>query len=170
MNGESQAVEWKESWRDDYLRWVCGFANGQGGVLMIGKNDVVNAFFRSGEIELWGRGIEKIFDACRDADSLPLTIQLQGHDLWVEFPFSETYLAKLQGDVSSGNRVVNGLVESQRKILQMVKSNPHVSKKTMAETIGISTTAIDKNIEKLKAQGFLKRAGSPKGGYWEVLK
>lgn len=36
---ERQNVEWKESWRDEYLKWVCGFANAQGGVLEIGKND-----------------------------------------------------------------------------------------------------------------------------------
>ncbi len=36
---ENQNVEWKESWRDDYLKWVCGFANAQGGVLEIGRND-----------------------------------------------------------------------------------------------------------------------------------
>ena len=33
---ESQHTEWKESWRDDYLRWVCGFANAEGGTLVIG--------------------------------------------------------------------------------------------------------------------------------------
>ena len=36
---ETQNIEWKESWRDEYLKWVCGFANAQGGVLEIGKND-----------------------------------------------------------------------------------------------------------------------------------
>jgi ATP-dependent DNA helicase RecG len=36
---ESQRIEWKESWRDDHLRWVCGFANADGGVLVIGRND-----------------------------------------------------------------------------------------------------------------------------------
>ena len=36
---ESQHTEWKESWRDDYLRWVCGFANAEGGTLVIGRND-----------------------------------------------------------------------------------------------------------------------------------
>ena len=33
---ESQTMEWKESWRDEYLKWIAGFAN---------------AFFRSGYIE-----------------------------------------------------------------------------------------------------------------------
>ncbi len=36
---ENQNIEWKESWRDEYLKQVCGFANAQGGVLEIGKND-----------------------------------------------------------------------------------------------------------------------------------
>ena len=36
---EAQTIEWKESWRDEYIRWVCGFANAQGGMLIIGKND-----------------------------------------------------------------------------------------------------------------------------------
>ena len=36
---ESQNIEYKESWRDEYLKWVCGFANAQGGKIFIGCND-----------------------------------------------------------------------------------------------------------------------------------
>lgn len=36
---ESQNTEWKESWRDEYIKWLCGFANAQGGTLTIGVND-----------------------------------------------------------------------------------------------------------------------------------
>ena len=36
---ESQSIEWKESWRDEYIKWICGFANAQGGTLIIGKNN-----------------------------------------------------------------------------------------------------------------------------------
>lgn len=36
---ESQNVEWKESWRDEYLKWICGFANAQGGKIYIGTDD-----------------------------------------------------------------------------------------------------------------------------------
>lgn len=36
---EQQNIEWKESWRDEYFKWICGFANAQGGRLSIGKND-----------------------------------------------------------------------------------------------------------------------------------
>ena len=36
---ESQNIEWKSSWRDDYLKWICGFANAHGGTIYIGKDD-----------------------------------------------------------------------------------------------------------------------------------
>ncbi len=36
---EHQNIEYKESWHDEYLKWVCGFANAQGGVIYIGKDD-----------------------------------------------------------------------------------------------------------------------------------
>lgn len=36
---EKQNIEWKEIWKDEYLAWICGFANAQGGALYIGKND-----------------------------------------------------------------------------------------------------------------------------------
>jgi ATP-dependent DNA helicase RecG len=36
---EKQNVEFKISWRDEYLKWICGFANAQGGTMMIGVND-----------------------------------------------------------------------------------------------------------------------------------
>ena len=36
---ESQTIEWKWTWQEDYLKWLCGYANTDGGVLNIGVND-----------------------------------------------------------------------------------------------------------------------------------
>lgn len=36
---ETQNTEYKLVWRDEYLKWICGFANAQGGTLYIGKDD-----------------------------------------------------------------------------------------------------------------------------------
>ena len=62
------------------------------------------------------------------------------------------------------------LVENQSKILKMLIKKPTASKQKIAKSIGISSTAVDKNIEVLKKKGFLKRIGPAKGGYWKVLK
>ena len=39
IDKEKQNIEWKETWKEDYLKWICGFANTQGGKIYIGKND-----------------------------------------------------------------------------------------------------------------------------------
>jgi len=36
---EDQNIEWKSSWRDEWLERICGFANAQGGTLYVGKDD-----------------------------------------------------------------------------------------------------------------------------------
>lgn len=36
---EKQNVEWKAIWKDEYLQWICGFANAQGGKLYVGIDD-----------------------------------------------------------------------------------------------------------------------------------
>jgi len=36
---EQQNIEYKSDWKDEYLKWICGFANAQGGTLFIGKDD-----------------------------------------------------------------------------------------------------------------------------------
>lgn len=36
---ETQNIEYKSVWKDEYLKWICGFANAQGGMLFIGKDD-----------------------------------------------------------------------------------------------------------------------------------
>ena len=49
-----------------------------------------------------------------------------------------------------------------------MRENPKISKQKMAEIIGISTTAIDKNIKILKSTDCIKRIGPDKGGHWKV--
>ncbi|HEX7846692.1 MAG TPA: ATP-binding protein [Chitinophagaceae bacterium] len=39
---EQQNIEFKQNWHDDYLKWVCGFANANGGVIYVGKDDKGN--------------------------------------------------------------------------------------------------------------------------------
>jgi predicted HTH transcriptional regulator len=66
-------------------------------------------------------------------------------------------------------RLVDGLVENQKKILKLIQNDPHISKKKMAETVGISSTAVDKNMETLKKRGLIKRFGNARYGHWKII-
>ena len=36
---EKQNIEWKKTWREEYLRWICCYANAEGSILSIGRNN-----------------------------------------------------------------------------------------------------------------------------------
>lgn len=39
LSSENQNTEYKRTWSDEYLKWICGFANAQGGRIYIGVAD-----------------------------------------------------------------------------------------------------------------------------------
>lgn len=53
-------------------------------------------------------------------------------------------------------------------ILQIIKDNPSITRKILAQTVGISPSAIQKHINRLKADGTIVRHGGDRGGYWEI--
>ena len=88
---ERQNIEWKRSWQDEYLKWICGFANAQGGSIppelviwnegpipqeikdlnaphsSVPRNRLIaDICFKTGYIDPWSRGIEKITTACTE--------------------------------------------------------------------------------------------------------
>ena len=73
------------------------------------------------------------------------------------------------GDSGLADGLVDGLVENQQKMLQLIGANPRISKRAMAAATGISTTSIDKNLAILKSKGLLRRVGSARSGHWELV-
>ena len=71
---------------------------------------------------------------------------------------------------ASHTGLVKDLTSNQMKLLELIETHPNVTKEEMAKHIGISTTAIDNNINTLKAKGLLERVGGRKDGYWKIVK
>jgi ATP-dependent DNA helicase RecG len=59
--------------------------------------------------------------------------------------------------------------KSSQKIVNLMRNDPTITIADLVQNIGITDRAIKKQIEKLKAQGRIRRAGPDKGGYWEVI-
>ena len=69
---ESQNTEFKRSWHDDYLKWICGFANAIGGIIFIGKDDNGNVVGLSDYTKL----MEDIPNKIRNALGIICDVQL----------------------------------------------------------------------------------------------
>lgn len=61
------------------------------------------------------------------------------------------------------------LGKNKAEIIRLILQKPTVSHVEMAQRIGISTTAIDKNINQMR-DIFVRRIGPKKGGHWEIIK
>jgi ATP-dependent DNA helicase RecG len=76
MNQEHQQLEWKESWRDEHLKWVCAFANSEGGTLVIGKNDHGEVVGLANAARL----LEDIPNKVRDLLGIVVAVKLHSED------------------------------------------------------------------------------------------
>ena len=56
------------------------------------------------------------------------------------------------------------------KCLKEIRNNPNVTTVQRANILCISETAVENNLTYLKDNGYIKRNGSNKTGYWEVIK
>jgi predicted HTH transcriptional regulator len=60
------------------------------------------------------------------------------------------------------------LTPNQRKIIALMSKNNKITIAELSKSIGISETAIDKNIKRLKDLKFIDRKGGTKDGNWEI--
>jgi len=61
------------------------------------------------------------------------------------------------------------LTSFQVQLVAGIEENPSTSYDALAETLNKNRTTVMRNIQKLKEMGVLKRIGSKKTGYWEVI-
>jgi ATP-dependent DNA helicase RecG len=111
-----------------------------------------------GLIEKYGSGIRRIFSSFNQ-ENLPEPQFCNISDGFMVTVFCE------KTDVKLGDK----LGDKQLLILDSIKKDPYISLAQLSKIVGISQTAIENNIDRLKKTGLLKRFGSPKGGHWEVL-
>ncbi|KAA6303279.1 MAG: hypothetical protein EZS26_000528 [Candidatus Ordinivivax streblomastigis] len=121
--------------------------------------DIANAFFRSGYIEAWGRGIEKINENCVEAGlPLPLIYYNTG-GCWVEFR-KDIY--------NTENLRDKGLNERQIKAVLYVKEKGRITNSEYQEINEISDRTSSRDLEDLVAKGVLRKIGDKKSSYYEI--
>jgi ATP-dependent DNA helicase RecG len=115
--------------------------------------DIANAFFRSGYIEAWGRGIDKITKQCVAA-GLPAPIFTNnGSDFWVIFrkdTYNKEDLSKL------------GLNDRQIDALIYFKPQGEITSSEYAEKYNISDRTARRDLSELAEKELLKNEGDNK--------
>ena len=132
--------------------------------------DIANVFYRAGYIEHWGRGIQKICDACRELGAELPVYELVGNGLRVHFKALESALidepkTPNRQDVGKDVGLEVGLAE---KIIDLILDNSEIKMSEMAEKLAVTTRTIEREMKKLREFGRVERVGGKRYGHWEV--
>lgn len=126
--------------------------------------------------------------ACRRAGAPEPKIQLEPGGLWFEFRFSDEYLESVglkrkptggQSRLEDQDRLevrepdrggaVDTLTARAERILAMLRDDPTLTHAALAAEMGISTYSVRHHLDRLRDSGAVRRVGSRKTGYWEVI-
>lgn len=135
---------------------------------------IAHVFYLAGSIESWGRGIEKICDACRK-DGVPQPeYTIHPGDIMIKFTAPEDRIIRHKlpdsADVVNVVDVVNDVANNFVEILTLIEENPEITTKELGTKLAMSERQIQRVIKKLKDAHKIKRVGSTRTGYWKIIK
>lgn len=80
-------------------------------------------------------------------------------------------ILKAKDDLEGGKKKVvsKGGKKTTEKLIEMMRENPKVTLAEMVAELGISRSAIQKHILRLKDAQLVRRIGPDKGGEWRVV-
>ncbi len=123
---------------------------------------IANTLYLSKDIERWGSGIRRIYDACKEEK-----VKVEFKEL--KSGFLIIFQRKAEGPKRVLKEVLKELTDNQKKILEAIGKNPRITSEELAGMVGISARRIRDNIKKLKDERMVKRIGGRKEGQWEVI-
>ena len=133
---------------------------------------IAQAFHRTGAVEVWGRGTNRVIAECRKHNIAPPVFEERQGFLIVTFKASlvSTVDSEMGVQKSVQKSTLKGAQKTSDLILAILAENPSATMGQMAEKLAVHPSAVKKHLRNLKRQGRLKRIGPDKGGYWEVVK
>lgn len=165
------------------------------GTLAVRRNPLIaDLFHRIHLVEKMGTGINRIKEECKKHGNVNFEIETNGYfiarfklkkkaveragkkvtekvtEKIREIINKNISLPKKELGVKLGEKLGVKLGENEAEILRKIMENRLITSIELSEKIGISTTAIENNLSKLKKKKLLKRVGPDKGGYWEVIR
>jgi len=130
---------------------------------------IAGVLFQSKDIEKWGSGLKRISKECT-ANGVPVDFKVLKSGFLVTFHRQAAKVAGEKGWERLGEGLGERLGETGRKILNLIRRDKYITIGSLSKKLGISTTAIEKNLAGLKKRGSLRRAGPDKGGHWELAR
>lgn len=152
--------------------------------------DVATVFFRSGQIEAWGRGIQRIQEACAAEGSPGPEYRTIGETLETTFAYNPVWLKAdphgsrpyaedpvprrtdpdvyTEADFGTKSGIKFGITSTQAQVLAFMMENPTITAAQVSSKLAITQRQVENVIAKLKSLGLVTREGARRNGRWIV--
>ena len=129
---------------------------------------IADIFKTANIIEKYGSGVKRVIKLFKEYSSKePLFEERLGGMVVVAYkkePF------KKSTQETPLNTPLNTPLKTRDKIVELIKNNKYITIKNIATELGISRDTINEHLSRLKKDDIVKRVGSARSGYWEVLR
>lgn len=113
-----------------------------------------------GLIEQSGKGINTIVNHYGEE-----VFSFKDNYLQVNLPYNKDALTINDAQNENVNEAVNNF---EVIIINLIKDNPHITRKELKNITKKSESSIYRTLIKLKEKGVIERIGSDKTGYWKI--
>ena len=134
-------------------------------------------------LESWGTGVSRMMEACKDiglpepeygtdAGFVGITF-MRPNSFTNSYTNYDTFINKKQ--IGPNNNITDGvkdgvkqLSDIQYYLICIIKINPYITTKVLAQKTNIKFRTLQRYISQLQSMGILIRKGSRKDGYWII--
>lgn len=127
------------------------------------NRELMRVFRDVGLVEQLGSGMSRILKAYDRS-----VFEISDHFIKVILPFSE--VKAIDGDI---NGDINGDIDGDdeiQQLLNLICANPKITAQSISEALSISPRKVSRLVKTLKSTNQIKRIGSNKEGYWELIR
>ncbi|SMD00358.1 HTH domain-containing protein [Pedobacter nyackensis] len=127
---------------------------------------IAEAFYLTKDIEKYGTGFFRIRKEIKDYPTMKFQYKEQVGGFLTELSYITQKITTV-----SANDTLNDTLNKERfgDILELIKLNKEISMLELSKQLHVSRITISRDLEKLREKGIIKRIGSKKVGFWEIV-
>ena len=86
-----------------------------------------------------------------------------------EFKYAEDVLNQIHLSVGSNRNEPVKLSKATKEVLDCLQKNPNMTIQTLVAETGVARETVKRALKTLPEKGFIRRIGSDKTGYYEII-
>ncbi len=131
---------------------------------------LAEAFYLTGDVEKYGTGFIRIRNMLTDEyKKMNLQVNSDSGAFWVTLSADGKMRTQKTAQKTAQKHCSDKKETTRDKIILLLKENPELTIKNLMQKLNKADGTIKEHLAKLKKEGLLKRVGSDRNGYWEVV-